>query len=933
MSDTEKKEMRELLNNIRENGNRVEDNNTEEEPGRTWSREDIDKLLELTQRHREKEKTQKLEKAAIEIRMPEADAGVEEKTAVHAPVKVIEKPEKTQAIDISLSSNDSASDNGRLKAIMTENNQKPKKSGVSSSLKAVKNKFSKLFAADKSNGSDDDFDEEEERFFLEGDGFDDEDELITKQPEKELTAADDKTKQMNIPAPKVNNVIHRDDNNKTQEVQVYIEKPGIVIKKGETQEDSDLEGAPIIMSADEALKVESETDEPDTGLNTNSFRSQLSEAVMDGQMVLNGFESIAEKPEQIDEYEAEQALFEKRREKINKFTLFGDDVNIDPYGLEEDSEKIGELFDAPAEKPKRHESEEFLGIEYSQTKDSRRVMRYLTTQKKKTARRLIALGVLTLFSLIVGIASASSMTASGDRILSIFLNMLIIASGLVVSNQVIVTSFENLKKKKLTVNTAVSLAAIICFFQNLLMLVLYFFNYNTVSVFSGTGLILLGLSELKNYITYSRTIDAMQLCTGENKDKLYSIEGISDDKDALELGKNVKSSSPRIRFSCKTRFPAHLIELCMGTTSADKMMSLMLPLILIMGIINLAVAWLVQGNFTVGFASFTITLSMCVPAYGALLIQLPLRWINKKFNREGGMISSQESVEELCRTNAIILDSKELFDQSKCVMHGFKDFKNVRLDDAMLYAAAMVIRSGGPLTGVFDQMVINRRDILPTVKSFNYEEKLGVSGWIYGQKVVLGNKSMMLNHNVTIPETVDEDRYLINGHEVIYLAIAHKLAAMIVVDYAPDKKIAPYLKKLRDSGVTILVRNCDPNVTEKMISGCYDMRLDNIRIINSAAGRVFKKYKSRPKVAAKASAIHDGTTYTFISSLCTVASLRSTFKIANMLTVVGIVMGFAIVLTLSLLNVIENLPAIFIILMEAVVAAAFSGVMKVMCSK
>ena len=297
------------------------------------------------------------------------------------------------------------------------------------------------------------------------------------------------------------------------------------------------------------------------------------------------------------------------------------------------------------------------------------------------------------------------------------------------------------------------------------------------------------------------------------------------------------------------------------------------------------------------------------------------------------MISCQEATEELCRTNAIIIDSKELFDQNACAMLGFKDFKNVRVDDAMLYAAAMVIRSGGPLTGVFDQMVINRRDILPTVKSFSYEEKLGVSGWIYGQKVVLGNRAMMTNHNVQIPQTVDEDRYLMSGHEVMFLAIAHKLAAMIVVDYAPNVKIAPYLKKLRDAGVSILVRNCDSNVTERMVSGCYDMRLDNIKIINSSAGRVFKKYKSRPKMAARASSIHDGTPYSFMCSLCTASTLRHVFKFSNMLTAVGIIMGFAIVLLLSILSVISDLPAIFVILTQLLIAAAFAGVIRIVCSK
>ena len=126
------------------------------------------------------------------------------------------------------------------------------------------------------------------------------------------------------------------------------------------------------------------------------------------------------------------------------------------------------------------------------------------------------------------------------------------------------------------------------------MLIFYFADKNTVSVFSGAGLVLLLTGEINNYIVHSRTVDAMEMCTGDNKDKLYSIEGISDDKDAVELAKNVKNTSPRIRFSCKTKFPAHLIELCMSETSADKMTRFLLPLTALLALINLAIAWAVK---------------------------------------------------------------------------------------------------------------------------------------------------------------------------------------------------------------------------------------------------------------------------------------------------------------------------------------------------
>ena len=122
-----------------------------------------------------------------------------------------------------------------------------------------------------------------------------------------------------------------------------------------------------------------------------------------------------------------------------------------------------------------------------------------------------------------------------SRILTIFSNFVLLCAGLVVANQSIVGSFEMLRRKKININTMISISAIICFFQSLLMLIFYFADKNTVSVFSGAGLVLLLTGEINNYIVHSRTVDAMEMCTGDNKDKLYSIEGISDDKDAVEL--------------------------------------------------------------------------------------------------------------------------------------------------------------------------------------------------------------------------------------------------------------------------------------------------------------------------------------------------------------------------------------------------------------
>lgn len=915
LSELSNSQLLELIESIKEK-------NGGETNARNWSKEDIDRLLELTDRGRQLEQIDQAPKKvdeALQAEVPdtqnEAETGdvkIFAESSDRTMCSAVDKSaEDDTALDISVSCEEKNEDD-LLKAIMNDEAPIKKKSSFfqkksgGSLLEKIKKTGGSFFNLIKKNP-----DEVEEK-------------KVFSEPEAEMDDADfayEDSEDFDIQRTKT--IPDLEENGATREI--CFEKSGMVIKKGESQED--LEGAPIIMSAEAALDDENAGKSKE--IINSDFSNKMKNAELEGQMVFDGMESEEVIPEQIDESEAEKELFEKRKEKISKFALIENDDN-DPYGVDSESSKIGDLFAAHEERPRRKESDSFVGIEYSQTKDARRVVRYLNTQRKRSFNKIVGLGVIFALILIISIASAVPTTIAGDRILTIFSNFVLLCLGLIVANQTIVNSFELIKKKKININTLISISAIICFFQNLMMLVFYFAENNTVSVFSGAGVALLLIAEINNYLVHTRTVEAMEMCTGDNKDSLYSIEGITDDKDAVELAKNVKNSSPRIRFSCKTKFPARLIELCMSENSVDKNAKTLLPLITIFALINLIVAWIVKRDFATGFAAFSITFSMCVPAYASLLFELPLNRVNGKFNKEGGMISCQDAVNELCRTNVVIIDSKDLFDQKSCVMHGFKDFKNVRLDDAMLYAAAMVIRSGGPLTGVFDQVVVNRRDILPAVKSFSYEEKQGISGWIFGQKVVLGNKLMMVNHNIEIPESVDEGKYLIAGHEVMYLGIAHKLAAMIVVDYAPNEQIRPYLKTLRDSGVNVLVRNCDPNVTEAMISSCYDMRLNNIKILNSSSGRIFKKYKSRPRMSTKAVAIHDGTPYTFLKSLCLSSSLRQMFRVSNLLSLLGILMGFIIVLILSAINVICDLPEIFVLLMQMLVTLIFIGIERIL---
>ena len=82
-------------------------------------------------------------------------------------------------------------------------------------------------------------------------------------------------------------------------------------------------------------------------------------------------------------------------------------------------------------------------------------------------------------------------------------------------------------------------------------------------------------------------------------------------------------------------------------------------------------------------------------------------------------------------------------------------------------------------------------------------------------------------------------------------------------------------------------------------------------------------------MSSRAVAIHDGTPYTFMKSLCLASTLRQMFKVSGLLSIIGTLMGFIIVLILSVMNVICDLPEIFVLLMQILVTFGFIGIVKV----
>ena len=120
-------------------------------------------------------------------------------------------------------------------------------------------------------------------------------------------------------------------------------------------------------------------------------------------------------------------------------------------------------------------------------------------------------------------------------------------------------------------------------------------------------------------------------------------------------------------------------------------------------------------------------------------------------------------------------------------------------------------------------MIQDRTDILQDVDTLVYEQDMGMSGWVGGRRVLIGNRRLLENHGVDVPSRDYEARYARDHRQLVYLSTAGELSAMFVVSYIADEGIMEALDALTGAGVTLLVRTCDPNVTEDMVCRVFDL--------------------------------------------------------------------------------------------------------------
>lgn len=613
---------------------------------------------------------------------------------------------------------------------------------------------------------------------------------------------------------------------------------------------------------------------------------ELEEEDDGAQLRFEGFHTS--EVEIVDERHVEEELIKKRKAKVSTFAITSDIT-------EEKEEEI-----------KRYGTDEY------RTADDKFKVKYYLKKKKSAA---FAGAIISIAATVILLAlSVLAKSAQSGGVGFIVLSLVIMAIAVAVNFNSVLDGIKAFKGFKLNRNTCSFIAIAAAVIQCGVLLTTDAPFENGISLFCASALLSLTLNMAGEYIELKRISQNFDyISTSEN---IYSINHIEKGETAFEIGRGLLLDEPEVLSSQKTLFPRRFIELSRKYYPSDDISKKLVPISFVASAAVGALTLLITKDIRIAVTAFCGAVCVSVPYFSYIVDSITVSKVSHKLISNGAMLSGWQAYKMCEDSNAIAVDSCNVFDETGGNVYGIHPFYDIQIDEAIIYTATLAIASGGPLGNLFKRVIVGETSLLPPVDTLAYEDKLGLSAWIFNRRILVGNENLLKNHNVEIPDTALISKHIREGRYPLYLAIDGKAAAVFIISYDVDPKNASFLKKIEENSITLLIRSDDANITDEMVAEKLSVHRSGVKILSAVSGDVYKSYVKETTTAADALLVHDGKAGSFLYAVKSALSLGEYKQVLNIFQICAMGIGVALVAVLSFVSGFQSLNGISLVVLQ-----------------
>ena len=606
--------------------------------------------------------------------------------------------------------------------------------------------------------------------------------------------------------------------------------------------------------------------------------------------------------EMMEEEEPKRGLF--RRKKEEKEEPMASNYRADLYEEDEDAE----LDD------------------YSGSEDKGNVIRDM---------RLIKTGLIIRFLLMLAVFGVSTYLAlsATDPLLSLpaFLhpeqhlrnfmiaNTVMAAIGALICSDVVGGGLLSMLKLKANCDALPSMSVIatlaqgVCFIVkpdllNMTMTTVSDSEYTittAVSLFFPVAMLILLFNLVGKIMTVLRIQNNFKLVASDRSK--YSINMMENKGLLKEWTKDLEMEEYLVAYPVKTKLLSKFLEYSYSEDYAESMSAILAPVSILAGILISVLSYFFNENVGVAVSTFTAVLCACTPLTATIAANWPMLRLSNKLTPNGAMVAGYESISKFADTEGVVVRASDIFPPENVTLHAIKAFDQSKIDSVILDAASVVCSTKGMLTGVFTKIIGADKTMLHPVENITYEDGMGLSAWVKGKRVLIGNRELMIHHGVEVPSTDYEKRYVKDSKNIIYLSNSGELSAMFVISYNPNSSVMDELDRLADNGMFLIVETSDPNITAEKIHAAYDFPLEQLQIMPAKTNSQYRSMtEEQPSAPGRIGYI--GGAKTMIRAICDCMIVKSSIakgvviQMAALIIAYGIIAVFSLVGDLGMLN-------------------------------
>lgn len=309
--------------------------------------------------------------------------------------------------------------------------------------------------------------------------------------------------------------------------------------------------------------------------------------------------------------------------------------------------------------------------------------------------------------------------------------------------------------------------------------------------------------------------------------------------------------------------------------------------------------WLFTHSKHAALTIATALVAVLAPLCNLFATAMPLRRSANLNRRVNGLTASERAADEYGTVNALLIDAKKLFPPSFIVLNGIKTFEGMRIDEAILDAASLLIEADSILGDIFLKIIGSRRDLLRKVDNMEFEDGMGLSAWIKDKRILIGNRELMEHHGIRVPSLDYERRFTSEGSDLVYLASSGELTAVFVVTLHASALIEDAIHMLEDNGIYLSVRTTDSIITKDRLSVLFGTYRDYFKIIPARLHSRFDEEAGKVKVKP-ANLANDGGLVSTACSLSAAKRIRVMVSACRVVQMVSICLGVVLILCMTL---------------------------------